>query len=358
MVSPSTSSHPSVRGLRAELSKKNGKLSAEGIPQPGAGIGPFLSGQVDRDAEQASDVLVAQPGEVAQLDHPGRDRVFGGELAQGLVQGEDVVLGLRGGHVGEFDPPHPPPVFETILAASVLNQNPPHGLGRGGKEVGTTVPVLGLLHINQPQVRLMDQRGGLQCLARFFLSESLSGQLPQLVIDQRQQLLRGVGVALLDGGQDARDLAHKAKHNPRRGDGPASGAAWGSCTGPGTWPSSAPSPSRCSPPAIPTRPSGRASGRRPRPSPGSSTRTSCRSTRSARRTDGRSSPWNTSRAARWPSGWRGNSYPRATRPAWWRPWPKRCTWPTAATSFTATSSPGTCSWPARPTRRLSSASRR
>src|SRR5262245_57491824 len=119
MVSPSATSHPLVRGLRAELSKKNGKSSAKGIPQPGAGIGPFLSGQVDRDAEHASDILVAQPGKVAQLDYPGRDRVFGGESAQGLVQGEDIVLGLRGGRVGEFDPPHPPPVFETILVASV-----------------------------------------------------------------------------------------------------------------------------------------------------------------------------------------------------------------------------------------------
>jgi hypothetical protein len=42
--------HPlSVRHLRAPLSKKMEKSSAEGIPRPGAGARPFLSGLVDGD---------------------------------------------------------------------------------------------------------------------------------------------------------------------------------------------------------------------------------------------------------------------------------------------------------------------
>ena len=54
----------------------------------------------------------------------------------------------------------------------------------------------------------------------------------------------------------------------------------------------------------------------------------------------------------------GQSLPPATRPAWWRRWPRPCTWPTAATSSTATSSRRTCSWSARPTRRSASATPR
>ena len=54
----------------------------------------------------------------------------------------------------------------------------------------------------------MNQRGGLKRLAGLLLSHLLGGQLAQLVIDQRQELLGGVRVALLDGGQDARDLTH------------------------------------------------------------------------------------------------------------------------------------------------------
>ena len=39
-------------------------------------------------------------------------------------------------------------------------------------------------------------------------------ELAQLVVDQRQELLGGVRVALLDGGQDLRDVGHAAKHTP------------------------------------------------------------------------------------------------------------------------------------------------
>src|SRR5262249_2649488 len=46
-----------------------------------------------------------------------------------------------------------------------------------------------------------------------------------LVVNERQEVLRGRGVALLDGGQDTRDLAHAVKHNRRRDDRPASGGA-------------------------------------------------------------------------------------------------------------------------------------
>ena len=34
--------------------------------------------------------------------------------------------------------------FRAALAAGVLDQNPPHGFGGGGKEVATAIPMLGL----------------------------------------------------------------------------------------------------------------------------------------------------------------------------------------------------------------------
>src|SRR5262249_20882400 len=47
-----------------------------------------------------------------------------------------------------------------------------------------------------------------QRLPRLFLRHLLHGEPAQLVVDQRQQLFRGSGIALLDGGQDARDVGH------------------------------------------------------------------------------------------------------------------------------------------------------
>src|SRR5262249_56471555 len=44
---------------------------------------------------------------------------------------------------------------------------------------------------------------------RLLLGQLLGRQLAQLVVDQRQQLLGGVRLALFDGGQDAGDFAHR-----------------------------------------------------------------------------------------------------------------------------------------------------
>src|SRR5262249_39618818 len=86
-----------------------------------------------------------------------------------------------------------------------------------GKEVSAAVPVLELLHVHQSQVDLVDQGGSLERLARCLLGHLLGGQPPQLVVNQRQQLLGGVRVALLDGVQDASDLTHDPEDNRGRG---------------------------------------------------------------------------------------------------------------------------------------------
>jgi hypothetical protein len=53
-------------------------------------------------------------------------------------------------------------------------------------------------------------------LARLLLGEPLRGELAQLVLDQRQELLGGVRIAVLDGGQDARYVTHWRLRKARR----------------------------------------------------------------------------------------------------------------------------------------------
>src|SRR5439155_3487169 len=98
-----------------------------------------------------------------------------------------------------------------------FDEDPPHGLGGGGEEVPAAVPVWGLLDIDQADVGFVDQGGGLQRLAWPFVRHLFGRQLAQLVVDQRQELLRGVRVAFLQRRQDAGDIAHTVKDN-RRGD--------------------------------------------------------------------------------------------------------------------------------------------
>jgi hypothetical protein len=99
-------------------------------------------------------------------------------------------------------------VFEAALAPGVLDENAAHGLGRGGKEGAAAVPVRRRPIVDQAQIRFMYQGGGLKRLAGALLGQSLSGQLAQLVINQRQQLCRSLGIALFDGTKDVGDLAH------------------------------------------------------------------------------------------------------------------------------------------------------
>src|SRR5262245_25968038 len=69
-------------------------------------------------------------------------------------------------------------------------------------------PVLHLLRIHETQVGLMDQGCRLERLPGLLLGQLLRREAAQLIVDQRQQLIGSVRVALLDGRQDAGDLAH------------------------------------------------------------------------------------------------------------------------------------------------------
>ena len=119
------------------------------------------------------DVFVPQTCEVTQLDNPGRDWIFDSEPGQGFVQREDVIRGHGRRSVGQLHPLEHPAVLPAVLAPRRLNKDAPHGLGRGGEEVAAAVPVLDLFDIHQPEVRLMDQSCGLECLPGFLVGELL-----------------------------------------------------------------------------------------------------------------------------------------------------------------------------------------
>ena len=69
--------------------------------------------------------------------------------------------------------------------------------------MAAAVPVLGLVRIHQPQIRLVDQGRRLQRLPRLLLGQLRRRQLPQFVVDQRQQLLGRRRIAGFDLRQDA-----------------------------------------------------------------------------------------------------------------------------------------------------------
>src|SRR5262249_41312720 len=99
-------------------------------------------------------------------------------------------------------------MFLSALAASILDQDSAHGLGRGREEVPAAVPGLLGVVADKAEICLMDQGGGLQGLPRLLLGQTRSRQLAKFIVDQRQELLRGVWVAVLDLIQNPRNFAH------------------------------------------------------------------------------------------------------------------------------------------------------
>jgi hypothetical protein len=57
------------------------------------------------------------------------------------------------------------------------------------------------------------QRSCLKRLARLFLGQPLRSQPAQFVVDERQMLLGGLWIAVLGGGENAGDFAHRRRRS-------------------------------------------------------------------------------------------------------------------------------------------------
>ena len=88
-----------------------------------------------------------------------------------------------------------------LLATDLFNEDAPHGLGGGREEMPPRIPMLHAVNIDQAQVRLVHQGRGLQRLGAALLGHVRTGQLPQLLVDQRQEFPRGARVPAADRGE-------------------------------------------------------------------------------------------------------------------------------------------------------------
>jgi hypothetical protein len=88
--------------------------------------------------------------------------------------------------------------FDTLLGSAlgcpmmprVINQHLPHQPGGNSQEVCAIAGFERSL-VNQPQIRLMDQRGALQRMTGTFAPQLASRDIAQLLINKRDQALEG-----------------------------------------------------------------------------------------------------------------------------------------------------------------------
>jgi len=56
-------------------------------------------------------------------------------------------------------------MFHGTLAPGIVDQDPPHRLGRGRKEVPASVPLAGLGNFDKPQIGFVHQSRRVECLS-------------------------------------------------------------------------------------------------------------------------------------------------------------------------------------------------
>jgi hypothetical protein len=180
--------------------------------QPGAGVGPVALRGAQRDTQCGGRLAAGHAGEVAQVDDLGGQRVGLLEPVECLVESEPVVRGRLGDveRRCQIDALAVAAVPDAPLAPCLLDEDAAHGEPRRREEMAAAVPRLLALRADQAQVRLMDQCGCFQCLAGPLRRQPCRGELAQLIVDQRQKLPCGRGIARLDGTEDARDFANAA----------------------------------------------------------------------------------------------------------------------------------------------------
>jgi hypothetical protein len=114
----------------------------------------------------------------------------------------------------QFDPDALAAAFRRPLAAGVLDEDAAHGLGGGGEEMPAAVEPLPVA--DQPEVRLVDQGRGLQGVVGGLACHPDGRQLPQLVVDEREELGGRVPVAGRGGVEEPGDVIHPARITRRQ----------------------------------------------------------------------------------------------------------------------------------------------
>src|SRR5262249_15406938 len=98
--------------------------------KPRAGEGPVAFGGPANDAQGRGRLIQGKPGEESELDEVGTARVHPGELAQGMVEVEQVV-GWRvvGDEAIEVETPAPAAAapLEPLAVAGAVDEDSPHG---------------------------------------------------------------------------------------------------------------------------------------------------------------------------------------------------------------------------------------
>jgi hypothetical protein len=122
------------------------------------------------------------------------------QIVQSLVNGKELIIGSEFLHLGvvQRQSTRATALFDSLAPPGLFDQDSAHGLGGSAKEMGPICEMSVSGRADKAQVGFMDKRCRVQRVLGPFTSHLSRRQLAQFVVNQWQQLLSGVRIALFD----------------------------------------------------------------------------------------------------------------------------------------------------------------
>ncbi len=160
-------------------------------------------------AERLCRFALTQPNEELQLYHFGFGSIDLLEFLQSVVQRQNSFMFEGNWH---FDAVEGNPFLAAAMArrlflACAIDQYMPHGFGRSVKKMALALPLL-LDTASEFQPGFVDQRGGLQGLSWRLMRQLLCREPAQFIVDQRQELIGCLRIALSRKSENSCYFAH------------------------------------------------------------------------------------------------------------------------------------------------------
>ena len=194
------------------LVKVRSGSTADGVVEPGAREAPVALDRGRRELQDLRNLVGGQAAEEFELDDPALARIDGAELIERLVEDDDVHVRRLPGFIGvaEWNFPHVPAPLAGGAVAGMVHENPPHHDRREADELRPVLPVH-LPLIDQPKVRLVDERCGLEGVVAPLAEQIRGGQPAQLIVHERQHLVARPLVALAPVEQQSCDGVRRGR---------------------------------------------------------------------------------------------------------------------------------------------------
>ena len=181
------------------------------LQEPRFGVSPMTLSSPHRNLKRLRRLLHGQSCEIPERDKVSQFGTLDRQLSQCFVDGQQIGTITWARNLLDIQQLSLPiaPTFQRLLPPSAFHQDSPHRLGCGRIKVPKMVPSeLGVL-VYQPHVSFVHQGGWLQRIPGCFAAQLAGCQATQLIIHQRQQLLRRLRLARFDLRQNTGDVRHR-----------------------------------------------------------------------------------------------------------------------------------------------------